>query len=59
LALSASFFGLGLCLQDRDVVILTDENFDQTTLSGVWMIDIYAPRYAGRVVNIFLIAPVA
>lgn len=28
---------------DGDVVILTDENFDQQTSSGVWMVDIFAP----------------
>lgn len=31
--------------REGEVIILTDENFDKETSSGVWMLDIYAPRY--------------
>jgi hypothetical protein len=33
-----------LCLvKEGDVIILSDDDFDRETASGVWMIDIYAP----------------
>lgn len=57
LGLLAAFCGMGLCLQDREaVVILTDEDFDQKTSAGVWMIDIYAPWYGGVTVLAFCAA---
>jgi thiol-disulfide isomerase/thioredoxin len=43
--LALAFVGVLLCESTlaSDVVTITDENFDELTEEGVWMVEIYAP----------------